>query len=493
MDYIQQLSDDLLCTIFSFLITSIATLPPIFGDLRLRLMAVSPRWRHIILGSSHLWDTVIVLPSSPEVTPGLAKIAEKWLRFNWENGHTLSVFHLQPQHLADIHRPAPRDREPIGAFRILEDGFLPVAGCTTSFSCTLSTEHGINSFFTIPPAQFCFLERLEIAVPILPHQGLARAIKKTIKKELRHFTALQRLPRLRSAVISIKNGIRPLAFKIPWHQLTRLNMKNTTVRPRIFLDVLSSSAPSLQEGSFTIQFKRISRSTSQAAKNNFRIVKPRFLQILHLRLINPTLNTHIFSRIHATALCQLRIELDHDEAGWMLSIYQNLLSTSHQTLKTLVFWDAPVEGDQSDGLTLVYNPPRSLQDLDSLFSLLPNLEHLRLPIGVHIRRSTADSIAQGILLPSLRNLEVSSADGVDILRMAKNRNELAFRHPVFVGSSKRGSGSHRTGMYPPFFSAVLIFTSSANRSKVELEKRYLQSSPSSQRTAFYIRYANLSL
>jgi len=493
LDYIHKLSDKLLCTIFSYLITSIVILPPILGDPRLRLMAVSPQWRRIILGSSHLWDTVIILPNSPEATPRLAAVAEKWLRINWENNHTLSVFLLHPRYLADINRSAPRDREPIGTFCVVEDGILPVARCTRSFSCTLSTEHGIDCFFTIPPGQFRFLERLEIAVPILPHQGLARAIKKTIKKKLRQFTALQRLPRLRSAVISIKNGIHPLAFGIPWHQLTKLEMRNTTVRPRIFLDVLSSSAPSLKEGSFTIQFKRITRSTSSTATSNPRIIKPRFLQILHLRLIDPTLNTRLFSRIHMTALCQLRIELDRDEAGWMMSIYQDLLSKSHKTLKSLVFCDPSAEGDQTEGLTLIYNPPRSQQDVDSLLSIVPNLEHLRLPIGVHIPPSTADKIAQGILLPSLKHLEVSSTVGVDIVDMVKRRNVLAYRHPFFVGSSKRRGGASSTPVYPSFISGVLLFTLSANRSKVELAKRHLQPSSSTQGTEFYIRYANFFL
>lgn len=497
----QNLSDDFLRFIFSYLITSTVVLPPIFGDPRLSLMAVSPRWRRIILGSSNLWDTIVILPSSPVLTPGLAKIAEQWLKIHWRNDHILSVFLLQPRHLAHINRTWPRDQ--IQTFRIVEDGILPMARCTTSFSCTLSTNHGVNAFFTIPSRNFSCLERLELSVPMLPDQELARAIKKAITKESRRFTAFQRLPRLRTAVINIQNRIHPLAFKIPWQQLTTLDMRNTVLYPRIFLEVLSDSAPSLKHGSFTIQFKRINcqcSTASLAPKKIFRTVKLRFLQSLHLRLIDPNHNTRIFSRIHPTALLHLRIELDR--GSWAMSTYQGLLSNSCKTLKSLALWDAPLQGYQStetEGPALVYTPPCSQQNLDGLFSNLPNLEHVRVPNGVFIPPSAADRIAQGILLPSLRILEVTSTTGVDILDMVRRRNELTYLRSGWVGSSKSKRSKLDSGMaagtsfYPPFFSDVRLLTVSRNRSKVELAKKYLQSSSSSQRTVFDIHYANFAI
>jgi len=497
MDYTQNISDDILSSIFSYLIThSTAVLPPIFGDPRLRLMTVSPRWRRIILESSDLWDTIVILPSSPVLTPGLAKIAEQWLKFHWRKGHFLSVFLLQPRHLAHINRPGPRDCNPI--FRIVEDGILPLARCTTSFSCTLSTSHGIGAFFTIPPGNFYGLERLEFSVPLLPDQDLARGIKTAITEELRHFTAFEKLPRLRTAVITIKNGIHPLAFRIPWRQLTKLDMINTTLCPHIFLEVISGSAPSLEYGSFTIQFEGIGRSNSSAPEDIFRIVKLRFLQHLHLRLIDPNLDTRIFSRLHLT-LSHLRIELDDSKEGWMMSMFQDLLSKSRKTLKSLGFWDAPLQGYQNtemEGSILVYNPPCSQLDLEVLFSMLPNLEDIRLPIGVYISPNAADKIARGVLLPSLRILKVSSITGVDILDMVRRKNELAYHRPGWVGSSesKLDPGiAIGTDFYPPFFLHVQLLTSSDNHSKVELTKRYLRSSSSYQETAVDIHYAKFAV
>lgn len=57
------------------------------------------------------------------------------------------------------------------------------------------------------------------------------------------------------------------------------------------------------------------------------------------------------------------------------------------------------------------------QDVDRLFSMLPMLEYLHLPVGVSIPQNSADKIAQGILLPSLRVLDASSPVGLDILDM----------------------------------------------------------------------------
>ncbi|KIM42510.1 hypothetical protein M413DRAFT_119556 [Hebeloma cylindrosporum] len=73
-----------------------------------------------------------------------------------------------------------------------------------------------------------------------------------IKTKLPGFTVFQKLRHLRSAVINIKNDIHPLALRIPWEQLTKLDMGDTLLRPNIFLEVLSASAPSLNDGSFTI-------------------------------------------------------------------------------------------------------------------------------------------------------------------------------------------------------------------------------------------------
>ena len=164
------------------------------------------------------------------------------------------------------------------------------------------------------------------------------------------------------------------------------------------------------------------------------------------------------------------------------------------------FWDAPLPGYQNsemEGSILVYNPPCSQQDLDRLFLMLPNLENIRLPIGVYIPPNPADKIARGILLPSLRILKVSSIVGVDIFNTVGRRNKLVYHRPGWVGSSESkldpAGRAVGTGFYPPYLSDVQLLTSSDNRSKVELAKRYLGSSSSSQETAVDIRYAKFTV
>jgi hypothetical protein len=171
-----------------------------------------------------------------------------------------------------------------------------------------------RTFFTIPHAIFHCLEGRELSVAMLPDQELARATKKAIKEESCRFTAFQNLPRLCSAIITIENGIHSLAFRLPWSQLSKLDMIKTIIHPHIFLDVLSSSAPSLKDG------------------------------------FDPTLD------IRMRSLCYLRIDLvqDRRKTGWVVSIYQKLLSKSSNTLESLTFWDASFwdVGTMSQGLPL---------------------------------------------------------------------------------------------------------------------------------------------
>jgi hypothetical protein len=55
---------------------------------------------------------------------------------------------------------------------------------------------------------FICLESLELSAPMLPDQDLACAIKTAIEEELRRSMAFQRLPRLRSVVITVESGPR---------------------------------------------------------------------------------------------------------------------------------------------------------------------------------------------------------------------------------------------------------------------------------------------
>lgn len=177
MDYTHKLSDKLLCSIFSYLITSTVILPPYLGDPRLHLMAVSQRWRRVILESSKLWDTILVLPSSPEASLGLLKIAEQWLRIHWTNDHILSIFLLQPESLAHVNRQGSGERTFFGErFSVVDDGILPAARGMKFLSCTLGTERGIKSFFAIPPGKFSRLEKLEISLPTLSDQDFAHTM-----------------------------------------------------------------------------------------------------------------------------------------------------------------------------------------------------------------------------------------------------------------------------------------------------------------------------
>ncbi|KIM42511.1 hypothetical protein M413DRAFT_119557 [Hebeloma cylindrosporum] len=158
-----------------------------------------------------------------------------------------------------------------------------------------------------------------------------------------------------------------------------------------------------------------------------------------------------------------------------MAIYHRFLSKSSNTLKSLEFFNMPSRVPQSN--------EAEVQDLDKLFSACPNVEHLHLPIGIHIPQDTLNKIAQGSLLPSLRSLDVFSTVGIDILEMVGRRNELVYRR-FGVRSSRLGGAIDG---YPLSFAHVVLHTLLANWSSTTSAKRYLRRFWSSQGTVFDIR------
>jgi len=502
MDFTTKINDDILLSIFSHLVELPCILPPFVGEPSLTLVVVCRRWRQIILNSPSMWTNLFISPTvySNKFNANI-NLNCCWLQLDIRrhSGHWL--------HLSLVHYSAPSSPQNTDSgnkckaeINVLENVIFPAARRAKCLSLTFCSNDTAETFLTTPRSRFYFLESVEICLlnctrSEVPPTAVAA------RNNLTSITVFQNLPFLRHASIIINNGLNPLSLQMPWYQLTRINMGFMTIPPKVFMSILSKSSPCLSEGFFTIKFlpKKRSSPSSPNRHQHPRVFAPA-LKHLRLRLINPSLEPDVFSRIRFPALVSFRADLDDTNAGWMLTTYHPLFCNSAHTLEMIEFWDLlSPEGLEGVERVHLHNPrrnfPQMQQDFDKLFSTIPKVRILHLPVGLFIPGAVAERIAQGSLLPRLEILEVASYTGVDILTMITERNELAYHRPELVGSSSAASmtGLDTESFLPPFFSEVVLLTSVTHMTRVKRRMASMQSLSSSQTTNFRVLFASQSL
>jgi len=435
---------------------------------------------------------------------GNVEFGRCWLNVDIQrhSGHWLNIFLLHVPKAPRSVQNGDTGNTSSDEISILENIVFPAAKRAKCLSLPFCSNRVAEAFLTAPAGRFYFLESVEICFPKCGRSEVAGTAESRVEFS-KPITVFQNLPFLHCASIIIHNGLNPLTLLLPWYQLTTINMGFTTIHPKIFRTILSKSSPSLSTGFFTIKFCPKERSPSSYTNQDQlpRIVAPA-LKHLHLRLINPSLDCDIFTRIRLPALVSFRIDLYDSNAGWMMNIYQPLLCNSSSTLETIAFLDLQWF-ECADGGSAVHldgprrNTPRIQQDLQNLFSNLPMARVLRLPFGLHIPPAAMELISLGKILPLLETLEVASSTGVDILTMVKDRNEVAHLLSGLVGSSSSALSMSSNGKChcesPSHFSEVVLWTSASQKRSVKSCAAYVQSLSSSQRTKFRILYADQSL
>jgi hypothetical protein len=496
MDSTKKLTDTILLFIFSYLIELPSILPPSIGDPGLILLVVCRRWRYIILNSANKWTNIVVSPtlSSNRFNANI-EFGRCWLNADIQrhSGHWLNVFLLHVPKAPRSLQNGNTGNTSSDEITVLENIVFPAARRAKCLSLPFCSNRAAEAFLTAPAGRFYFLESVEICFPKCGQSGVAESGIKFSKP----ITVFQNLPFLHRASIIIHNGLNPLTLLLPWYQLTTINMGFTTIDPKVFRTILSNSSPSLSAGFFRIKFSPKKQSPPSYTNQNQlpKIVAPA-LKHLHLRLIDPSLDCDIFTRICLPALISFWVDLYDSNAGWMMNIYQPLLRSSSNTLETLVFLDLQGFEYADDGSAVHLdgprrNTPRIQQDLQNLFSNLPMVRVLHLPFRLYIPEVAMELISLGKILPLLETLEVASSAGVDILTMVKGRNEVAHILSGLVGSSSSApepTKCHRE--LPSHFSEVVLWTSATQKRSVDSCAAFIQSLPSSQKTKFKILYAD---
>ena len=508
MDLTKKLTDTILLFIFSYLIELPSILPPSAGDPDLTLLVVCRRWRYLILSSPNKWTNMVVSPtvSSNRFNANI-EFGRCWFNVDIQrhSGHWLNIFLLHvPKAPRSLQNGDTRNTSS-DEIAVLENIVFAAARRAKCLSLPFCSNRAAEAFLTAPAGRFYFLESVELCFPKCGHQSEVAGTAESGIKFSKPITVFQNLPFLRCVSMIIHNGLHPLTLLLPWYQLTTINMGFTTIDPKVFRTILLKSSPSLSTGFFTIKFSPKKRSPSSYTKQSRlpQIVAPA-LKHLHLRLINPSLNCDIFTHIRLPALIGFRVDLYDSNAGWMMNIYQPLLRSSSDTLETLAFLDLQGFEYADDGSVVHLDGPRrntpwtqQQQDFQNLFSNLPVVRVLRLPIGLHIPEAAMELISLGKLLPLLETLEVASSTGVDILTMTKDRNEVAHLLSGLVGSSSSvpsiWSDTKCHCESPSPFAEVVLWTSASQERSVTSCAASIQSLSSSQKTKFKILYADQSL
>ncbi|KAJ3509339.1 hypothetical protein NLJ89_g5271 [Agrocybe chaxingu] len=373
-----------------------------------------PEWRRVALAQPTFW-THIQLPP---------------IRFQ------------HPDNLADVQAPLPSGDAANAAedylygggdISIIDTVLLPIREHLVALTCLLCGSD-VARFLHLPSNTFPALE--SVSITFIHTLDTPRSPFTRNLLDCSNFTVFENHPALKEATFNLPNEIHPLDLKLPWAKLTKLNLSRSPISPLLFLRIMRKASPSLVEGSFQIEFARISH----------RPFRPRYFDVLMpcltslcLKLTNPSLDTSFFFYLRVSGLQSLRIEKFDDYAGWNFSMFDPFIMHFARTLRVLELADFSPE-------VTGYAPPvrkrtqtRLHEELENLFTTLPHLEVLRLPPSLQVHTPTIEKLANGFLLPSLMKLELYAVNAEQILWMMKGRNFLSEYYRLQPGSSRRAS------------------------------------------------------
>ena len=175
----------------------------------------------------------------------------------------------------------------------------------------------------------------------------------------------------------------------------------------------------LEDGVFYVDFLRLYDGQPTTLRK-FSI--PRLRQ-LRIRLVRPSRDTRIFSKLEMSSLNELWME--REELGRAIRgtrIYEPLLANSSATLKRLIISEYSIPQSYCYIPRLNRSSRLVYQDMDGALRTLQNLTSLSLCPGVFVNPLVLDKLASGELLPFLEKLEVSSVKGWNIILMVGRKN-----------------------------------------------------------------------
>ncbi|KIM49940.1 hypothetical protein M413DRAFT_22049 [Hebeloma cylindrosporum] len=390
--------------IFDFLILGPVVLPSprLRDDLRRLLTQVCPEWRRIIISTPAYWNSFTFVQRAVQRPHNIFRLAQRFFK---RSGNSIP---LSISFGRSLQRNVGRN-----IFEIL---VRPRLWRVRFLSCSITRET-LRILFGRDPVYFPVLEAINIVVVPSVNRSVASQIPLGSSID---FSGFHLAPRLRDVRLHIVDGVHPTKFRLPWHQLTRLDLGRTSIQVHAFMNIMEQSIL-LEDGSFNIIFTR--HRDRYTALRRMSIQRLRFLR---LRLVHPSRDVRMFSSLHIPFLEELRVDrVEFGNAIRDMDIYETFFTAVNASLQhvTIAEYSFPHNGCFVPRLN---NSPRMIyQRLDGVLGSCPHLTSLFLYRGVFIHPFVLDKLATGELLPLLEQLGVSSVHGWDIIWMVQRKNFIS--------------------------------------------------------------------
>jgi hypothetical protein len=393
----QHLPESVLRLIFDYSIQGPVALPPPIDDQRRVLTRVCQDWRDIIVDTPTYWDCFDFKPQTVQ-PKDLLRLAKCFF------GHSDDTIPLSVSFRGSLQSNDERN--------VFEFVIRPRAHRIRFFSCSIRKET-LRILFGRDPVPFPVLQVIDVAVIYDLNGTIASRMPVSGSIDLSGF---QRAPRLRDATLRILGGIHPTDLKIPWGQLTRIDLEHTCVLVHTFMKAMKECVL-LEDGAFCINFARYYDGQPLRLR---RISIPR-LRCLRLRLVKPSLDARMFASLHIPLLEELEVE--RDEVGQTIrdmTIYETLLAGANANIKRVTISEHAIPTTR--WFLPWLNRQIMHQRLDGVLRSCDHLTSLFLCPGVFIHRLMLDKLATGEFIPRLEEFGVSSVYGWDIIWMVQRKN-----------------------------------------------------------------------
>ena len=414
------LPDNVLRRIFDLYIQGPLIFPLSTDEQRWVLTRVCAKWRFVVVSTPTYWTAFDFIQREVQHPNNFVHLAEC---FFLRSGNTLP--------LAIGFRGSFKFQSKLGR-NIFNFVVRPHAPRIWFLSCCV-TKSNLRTFFGPSHVHFLFLQAINVAVIGNPVEAVASQIP---AKDSIDLSVFQCAPLLRQASVQILDGVHPLDLRLPWGQLTRIDLGQTSIHVRKFAYIMEQSLL-LEHGVFYINFLRVYAGQRTTLR---KISIPRLRQ-LRIRLVQPSRNTRIFRKIfrqlEMPSLNELWVEREELQVRYGIRstrIYEPLLANLSATLKRLTISEHSIPQSGCYIPRLNQSSQLLYQDVGGALHKSQNLTSLSLCPGVFVNSLILDELASGELLPLLEELEVSSVTGWDIILMVGRKN-FASAFPESASSS----------------------------------------------------------
>jgi len=412
------LPDNVLQRIFDFYIQGPLIFPPPTDEQRWVLTRVCAKWRQVVESTATYWTAFDFVQRKVQHPLNFVHLAEC---FFIRSGKTLP--------LAIGFRGSFKLKSKLGR-NIFNHVIRPRAPRVWFLSCCV-TKDDLKTFFGPGRVRFFFLQAIDIAIIGNPAGAVATQIP---AKGSINLSAFQCAPLLRQASLRILDGVHPVDLCLPWGQLTRIDLGQTSIHIHTFNYIMKQSLL-LEDGVFYVDFLRLYAGQPTTLR---KISIPRLRQ-LRIRLVQPSRDMRIFhkifSKLEMPSLNELWVE--REELGHAIRdtrIYEPLLTNLSATLERLTISEHSIPQSGCYIPRLKRSSRLTYQNVDGALRTSQNLTSLSLCPGVFVNPLVLSKMASGELLPFLERLQVSSVNGWDIIFMVGTKN-FASTFPEYASSS----------------------------------------------------------